>query len=101
MNKYASFSACKHARARPTSEHAERYGLCVFSQQIRLGDSSQREITGHVPAQLPVPALQESNRHRDGQHHDRGTTVVLRGQKEESANSHTSKQKEGDKSTYI
>lgn len=62
----------------PTSQHAECYGLRVFSQQIGLGDGSQGEITGHVPAQLPVPSLQEPHRYRDGQHHDRRAAVVLR-----------------------
>lgn len=63
-----------------TSEHAECYGLGVFGQQISLGYGRQREITGHVPAELSVPSVQEPHRHRDGQHHDRRTTVVLRGQ---------------------
>lgn len=61
----------------PTSQHADCYGLCVFSQQIGLGYSGQREVTGHVPAQLPVAPLQEPHGHRDSQHHDRRTTVVL------------------------
>lgn len=61
----------------PTSQHAEHYGLCVLSQQIRLDDGGQREIAGHVPAQLPVSSLQEAHSHRDGQCHDGWTAVVL------------------------
>lgn len=38
----------------PTSQHAEHYDLCLLTQQICLDDGSQREIAGHVPAQLLV-----------------------------------------------
>lgn len=72
----------EHVYVCPTSQNAVCYGLSVFSQQVSLGYSSQGEITGHVPAQLPVASLQEPHRYRDGQHHDRWTTVVLGGHKE-------------------
>lgn len=49
----------------------------MLGQQVGLGYGGQGQVAGHVPAQLPVPPLQEPHGHRHGQHHDGGTAVVL------------------------
>lgn len=59
----------KHAQAQPlhhTLEYALYYNVCVISQEICLGDRSQGQVVGHIPAQFLVAPVEEFHRDGDG-----------------------------------
>lgn len=70
--------------AGPTLKDTPEDGLCVLSQQLCLGNGSQGQVTGHVPAQLLIAPLQEFHCHWHSQGHHWGPVVIL--QKHEKKN---------------
>lgn len=58
-----------HPQAQPlhhTLEYALYYNLCVIGQEVCLGNCSQGQVVGHIPAQFLVASVEEFHCNGDG-----------------------------------